>query len=641
MAKKVLKQETKKSKVREENRAQIANVCPWHMADNWGYLVINDEFIRMAVISSWPNTLKLNWGENFMNFQDRVLITFAFVKRPNSELQRHLNLTINNNSWQASQVSESLYDRTKREYESSQAEAAMDMIIKTNARLYEVYCYIQMRAKSLEELNELEQTCRQKAASMSLEMTCDPLNQKEMFWAASPYLSADPFTQDRYNFSMPTTTIGRGLLNRDSGLCDPQGIPLGKNKYGAKVIVDFFNTTPLTPNRNVSIIAESGQGKSLLISKIIIYALCMLGYRVIINDVDNEYGWLTRKLHGFNVDAAGDSTGVNFLISPFVPRNTLATSIDTHNNSYTEDEEIRLAHEEAQNVHVLASHIPFIVNFLIKNFSLTEDHKHILTIATTWAYNTYGITNDMTFAQYNESNYSYPVLTDIYQQLPNVLKAYPGEENARKINEIQIAFFPGIAGAEKHLWQRNASTIPENVPLVRINLAGLSNDEEQQAAQYYNILSWEWSQLRSRRYSGQRTIIFTDECHVLAKDHDAIAMLRDMAQRIRKYGGSLFTSTQHVSDLMAKDIREIGEGIINSSAYRFFSKSEGSYNSKENPTNAYWVKSLLKATDQTMEELSNAGRGDFILCAGSQAEEWVHIEKQPWLDEYVGKASGQ
>lgn len=641
MAKKVIKNKTTKSKKREANHAQIASVAPWLFVVNWDHLIINDEFVRMGIISNWPNTLKLNWGESFMNFKDRVFITFVFVKRPNSELQRHLNLTINNNSWQASQVSESLYDRTKREYESSQAEAAMDMIIKTNAKLYETYCYIQMRAKSLEELNEIEQTCKQKAASLSLEMTCDPINQKEMFWAASPYMSTDPFSQDRYNFSMPTTTIGRGLLNRDSGLCDSQGIPLGKNEYGGKVIVDFFNTTPLTPNRNAAVIAESGQGKSLLMSKIIIYALCMLGHRVIINDVDNDYGWLTRKLHGYSIDAAGDSNGVNLLISPFAPRNTLATTIDTHEGSLDEDEEIRIAHEEAQKVRVLASHIPFIVNFLIKNFSLSERHKHILTIATTWAYNHYGITNEMTFAQYNAGNYSYPVLSDIYQQLPNVARAYPSNENNILINEIQVAFFPGISGAEKHLWQRTAGSIPDNVPLVRINLTGLSQDKEQLAAQYYNILSWEWSQLRSRRYSGQKTIIFTDECHVLAKDHDAIAMLRDMAQRIRKYGGSLFTATQHVSDLMAEDIREIGEGIINSSTYRFFSRAEGSYDSKDNPTNAYWVKSLLKATDQTMDKLSNAGRGDFILCAGSQAEEWVHIEKQPWLDEYVGKASGK
>ena len=116
-------------------------------------------------------------------------------------------------------------------------------------------------------------------------------------------------------------------------------------------------------------------------------------------------------------------------------------------------------------------------------------------------------------------------------------------------------------------------------------------------------------------------------------------MFKDATQRARKYGAAWIYSTQLVSDLMRKDIREAGEGIIANCTYRFFSKAEGSLTSPE-PNNAQYVQSLLNATPDTMHQLSSAPRGRFILQAGSK-ETWVNVEVEDWLRPLFGRGSGQ
>lgn len=636
MARKVIeKKKEPKTKSRTKNPLQISTVAPWFFAENWNHLIVNSDFIRMGVISNWRNKLPLNWGDWFRTFKDRTPVSFVFVRRPGSEIKQHLALTMNMNKWEASHVNESIIDRRKRQFESEQAANATDLIIQANAKVYETYAYTQIRTRNFDQLDIAAQTCEEHISSKQLDISFEPMNQAAMFWAASPFLLDDNLSQERYNASMPATTIARGLINRDNGFCDPVGIPLGFDRDNkGKVIVDFLTRTPDRPNSNISIIAESGQGKSFLMKKLIVYLRALYDCTIIINDVDGEYGWLCKEMHGYDLGGDGSTA---FLISPFAPRNTLATAIDAQDGELEEDEEIRRAHIEALKVRVLASHIPFLVKFLIKNFGLDKSYEDILTIACTWAYEYKGITSDMTFGEYNEGNYDYPGLIDIYQQLPNVPKYYPGTQPL--VDKISRAFFKGIYGAEAHLWSKESTQVPDDAPLIRINLQGLSNNDEQLSAQYYNILSWEWSQLRSKRFSKKMTFIITDEMHVLCKDHEAIFMLRDIAQRIRKYGGGLISSTQHITDLMIPSIKAAGEGIVNSSTYRFFSRAEGDTNGRE-PTNASWVKSLLRATDDTMEELAKAPQGEFILCAGSQRE-WVDIYKEPWLEQYEGKAGGK
>lgn len=635
MAKKILNETTNSDKKRAINRLQVASVTPWRVVENWDHLIINDDFLRMGVINSWPNRLPVNWGEQFMTFKDKIPVSFVLIRRPDSDVRSFLALTMNTNAWEATQINESVIDRRQREFESMQASEATDMIIQSNAKLYETYVYLQMRADKMAELDATTQSSRQHVNGSGLDLSWEKMNQLAMFWAASPFLLEDKIINERYNFTMPVTTISRGLINRDNGLCDPVGVPLGKNdKHGEPIIIDFSSRPDDRPNSNISVVAESGQGKSALLKLIALYLCVLYGYRAIIIDIDGEYGWITKKLNGFSAEIDGSGTTV---LSPFPPRNTLATNIDNLEEYGVSDDEISVAFEAAKRVRVLASHLPFLLTFLMKNFGLKEEHKNVLNIACTWAYNQYGITNEMTFGEYNAGDYSYPVLVDIYRQLPNVPRYYPGTE--KLVQEIQQAFFKGIYGAERHLWGRSSLEIPNDASIVRINLQGLSQDENQQSAQYYNTLTWVWSQLRSNRYSEKMTFIFADEIHVLANNPDALSMLKDIAQRIRKYNGGLVTSTQRLTELMHSTIRHLGEGIITSSSYQFYSKAEGSWDGSES-TNAYWVKSLLKATDKTMNDLSSAGKGKFILKAGSQ-EEWINIQLPDWFSDYEGVAGGR
>lgn len=636
MARKRLSRKAERQSGPEQDKAAIASVAPWLLVNNWDHLVVNDDFVRMTVVSSWTNRLPLGWAEWFMTFDAPIVSALILRRRSGDVLRRQLARTLNDNSWSAASVKESPIDRRRKEYESEQASNAIDMIVRSNARIFESYLYIQERAQGHDELGDLDQAVREHMHQKFIDVTAHFANQLNMFWAASPFMLDDPVIEEWYNNSMPSMTVARGLFNRDSGLCDPQGIPFGIDDYGAKVTLDILTKTAQRPTSNVCIISESGQGKTTIMRKIIAYLRTLYDCDIIINDVDGEYGFETRQLGG--VVERIDS-GAGMLIDPFEPRNIGSSAEAEEEIGDVTDEEIRAAHEEAMGTMVLSSHLPFLVSFLCKSFDLEgdEDFKTLMRIACENAYNAAGISNDMTFRQYYAARPGWPGLPDVDRQLGELIGCYPDAADA--IKRMRRALLRGIDGSDRHLWRSSGRRVPTNCPVMCIDMSSISNDKDLASAQYYNLLTWEWSLMRSRRFTGRPLIVISDEVHKPCQDRQAAFMFKDATQRARKYGAAWIYSTQLVSDLMRKDIREAGEGIIANCTYRFFSKAEGSLTSPE-PNNAQYVQSLLNATPDTMHQLSSAPRGRFILQAGSK-ETWVNVEVEDWLRPLFGRGSGQ
>ena len=623
------------------DRRAIASVSPALIVDNWDHLVIDNDFVRMLIIDKWPNYLDINWAEPFIGLAgENAPITLVLKNVPGRTISKNINYSANEaEKWDVSNASETKVDREQREYEADQARKAAQLIVRSNAKIFEFYLYMRIQARNQEELEDACATATEHIQSNSLEAVPHFANQLQMYWASSPFMITDKVSEDRFNYEAPSLTIARGLWNKDTGICDPVGIPLGKDDAGGLVRLNPLQKTFSRINSNMFISGESGSGKSSLLKIFVTYMYAMFGTKVIINDVEGEFAKLTKELGGWVCHLNASSA---MLISPFEPRN-LGASVDASEediNGEITDEEIAQARAQALDTRVLAAHLPFLVEYLLKAFSLNRsEHSDLLYMACNKAYNCYGISDDMTFGQYYNTNQDYPALSDVYKCLPIVAQENP--ESELDVKKIRRALQKAVSGPDKHMWEQGDTKIPD-APIMCIDLQGLSENPDMLAAQYYNILTWEWSQVRSSRFSSRTTAIVVDEGHTLvnAKNYDAAMQTRNMWLRARKYGGMMMFATPMISNIMDPVVKSAGEGIVNNSTYQFFGKTSGDLTSNER-NNLKEVKALLSATDDVVKKLTGAIRGQFIVRAGSEKECWVSVNQTEWQKKLFGKAGGK
>ena len=169
-----------------------------------------------------------------------------------------------------------------------------------------------------------------------------------------------------------------------------------------------------------------------------------------------------------------------------------------------------------------------------------------------------------------------------------------------------------------------------------IDMQGLSADPNMQEAQYYNLLTWEWTQITTNRYSDKKTIIITDELQKsFTKTNSAFCeKYADMVRRARKYGAIIISALQDPAAFSVDAIKDYGRTINSNSAYKFFGTTTETDNVKT-------VKKLLNATEDTMIGLAKTSRGRFLLKIGTERQCWVNLEVDPWMFDLFGKGGGE
>ena len=594
--------------------------------------IVNNEFVRMLLVTDWPNHMPLNWAEIFMIIGDvSAPVTLSLKRIPN--IRTLINYSANDSKWDINRSSETLVDRKEREYQSEQAEDAALMISRMNTRILETYLYIKVMGQDKEELEKNTHLVLNRLGSYGLVAQPVVANQQQSFWAASPFLLKNSVVEDRWNYAAPASTIARGLWNRDIGVCDETGIPLGHDDMGGPVRLNMLKNTFSRPNGNIEIVGEAGSGKSALMKDLIFYFRTLYDCKIIINDVEGEFVRLTNKLGG---EVSSMSSSSAMLISPFEPRNfgASASTEEEDFDYFNEDEEVKQAKSQALNARVLATHLPFLTQFLMKAFSLSPVYKEIVYNACYIAYVKYGIKKETTFAQYSSKNLKYPCLKDVYESLDYVKKIINGDYD-NEIDAVKNALHKAINGPEEHLWKNTESKLKDST-LMCVDMQGLSSDPNMQEAQYYNLLTWEWTQITTNRFSEQKTIIITDELQKSFTETNIgfCEKYSDMVRRARKYGASMISGFQDPAAFSKDVIAGYGRSINSCSAYKFFGTIADEDNAKT-------AKTLLSASNDVIEGLAKARKGRFLLKVGTERQCWINVDLDPWMFELFGKGGGE
>ena len=204
--------------------------------------------------------------------------------------------------------------------ETIEAEGNLQDVIELLANLRKnkeplLHCsvFIELKARSMRTLKELQSEIAMELTRSKISIDRLTLRQKEGFLSVLP-VGANQFGS-QYERVLPASSVANFYPFNFSGKTDPQGLYIGRDKYGTNILVDFDRRAEDKTTSNILILGNSGQGKSYLL-KLILTNIRESGKTIICLDPESEYEELTEELGGCYIDfMSGEYT-----INPLEPK---------------------------------------------------------------------------------------------------------------------------------------------------------------------------------------------------------------------------------------------------------------------------------------------------------------------------------
>ena len=135
--------------------------------------------------------------------------------------------------------------------------------------------YLEMTADSAEHLRQLQTDVLTELVRCKLNVDKLLLRQKQGFCCASP-VGYNALGRE-FERVLPAGSVANLYPFNYSGKTDPNGIYIGKDKYGSNIVVDFDRRDSDKTSANILILGNSGQGKSYLMPAFDVEALFSAG----------------------------------------------------------------------------------------------------------------------------------------------------------------------------------------------------------------------------------------------------------------------------------------------------------------------------------------------------------------------------
>lgn len=159
--------------------------------------------------------------------------------------------------------------------------------------------FLELKAKNMDALKELQSDIAMELTRSKISVDRLTLRQKEGFLSVLPVGSNQFGAQ--FERVLPASSVANLYPFNFSGKTDPQGLYIGRDKYGTNILVDFDRRAEDKTTSNILILGNSGQGKSYLL-KLLLTNIRESGKRVICLDPESEYEELSQALGGCYID---------------------------------------------------------------------------------------------------------------------------------------------------------------------------------------------------------------------------------------------------------------------------------------------------------------------------------------------------
>ena len=348
---------------------------------------------------------------------------------------------------------------------------------------------------------------------------------------------------------LPASSVANLYPFNYSGKTDPHGFYIGKDKYGANILVDFDKRDDDKTSANILILGNSGQGKSYLL-KLLLLNFLEAGKSVISLDVEHEQKDMCETVGGCFMDLMG---GV-YRINPLEPK-------CWDDGSGPED---RDAPEAFRKSTRLSQHISFLKDFFRAYKDFSDRHIDAIEIMVGKLYAKWGISDSTNFAGLKPQDY--PILSDLYELIEQEYKEYDGNchqlYTAELLQEILLGLHSMCQGAEAQFF--NGHTNVTSSRFIVFGVKGLLQASKNvRGAMLFNILSY----MSDRLLTIGNTTATLDELYVWLSDNVSVGTtiieyIRNTLKRVRKKDSNLIMAAQNLEDFDREGIRELTKPLF-------------------------------------------------------------------------------
>lgn len=348
---------------------------------------------------------------------------------------------------------------------------------------------------------------------------------------------------------LPASSVANLYPFNYSGKTDPHGFYIGKDKYGANILVDFDKRDDDKTSANILILGNSGQGKSYLL-KLLLLSFLEAGKSVISLDVEHEQKDMCETVGGCFMDLMG---GV-YRINPLEPK-------CWDDGSGPED---RDAPEAFRKSTRLSQHISFLKDFFRAYKDFSDRHIDAIEIMVGKLYAKWGISDSTNFAGLKPQDY--PILSDLYKLIEQEYREYDGNchqlYTAELLQEILLGLHSMCQGAEAQFF--NGHTNVTSSRFIVFGVKGLLQASKNvRGAMLFNILSY----MSDRLLTIGNTTAALDELYVWLSDNVSVGTtiieyIRNTLKRVRKKESNLIMASQNLEDFDREGIRELTKPLF-------------------------------------------------------------------------------
>lgn len=426
---------------------------------------------------------------------------------------------------------EQKYERQKESLERMMQEVQTD-----SENLFNVSFIVCVKENNLEELKSAEKRLETAISSSRLRSKKVLFQGNKLIWYILPICYAQDLEfESRISWPMQSTLVGSILPFNSSELNYNEGVLKGMNgKTESPIIYDRYNNLFFN-NPNEVVFGESGSGKSYYLRlDMLRQATSGNSDRIFVIDPEREYFLPGATRIVFRL-------GSEFTTNPFHIRSTV---VDSDHDS--DDGLIDLDQYLRRKIAEMMS----FFSWICPNISALE--KGYLTEAIQKTYEEKGLVIGKGLVQLPSA---FPTLTD----LAKILEQSEGAHN------LLATLKPYVNGPYSSMFNGQTNWDAKN-KVTTFDIHELSDEVKRPLMDL--LLKEIWEEIKIDR--SEKKGLYVDEAWLLADEDNQQTMkfLREIAKRVRKYGGFLTTATQNVDDFLT--IGKYGTAIFNNAFIKTF-----------------------------------------------------------------------
>ena len=409
--------------------------------------------------------------------------------------------------------------------------------------------FIELKARSMDALKELQSDIAMELTRSKISVDRLTLRQKEGFLSVIP-TGYNQFGA-QYERVLPASSVANLYPFNFSGKTDPQGLYIGRDKYGTNILVDFDRRAEDKTTSNILILGNSGQGKSYLL-KLILTNIRESGKAIICLDPESEYGELCNALGGCYIDfMSGEYT-----INPLEPK------------AWTDSvEDIDATTPEAfKKVTRLSQHIAFLKDFFRSYKDFSDTQIDTIEILLSKLYARFGITDATDYSTKKPTDF--PIMEDFYKLCEEEFYSYDKQRKylytEDTLQDVCLGIHSMCVGAESKYF--NGHTNITDSHFLVFGVKGLMDTNKRlKDAMLFNILSFMSNQLLGQG----KTAASIDELYLFLTNMTAIEYIRNAMKRVRKKDSSIILASQNIEDFLIPSIREFTKPLFSIPTHQF------------------------------------------------------------------------